>query len=95
MSVTWEHVLDDCEARLDAAGAAIEQRGVPALAPFVEPDLDEPMPALLADRARDLLTRSAELEERLAGELERIRSELRRLPRMPAAAREARFDAQA
>ena len=95
MSVTWERVLDDCEARIDAAGAVIGRRAAPELTPFAAPELEAPMPELLADRARDLLTRGVELEDQLARELERIRSELRRLPRMPAAAREARFDAQA
>jgi hypothetical protein len=77
----WEDALAGCEARLDA--------------PFEPPPVDGLIPAALVDRARQCATRSDELQTRLAAELERIRLELRRLPRMPRAPQEHRFDAQA
>jgi len=95
VSIAWERALEECEARLDAAGTALEAGAPVTVAPFAPPETDEPMPAALADRARDLVARSVELEGLLARELDGIRAELRRLPRMPAAPRETRFDAQA
>jgi hypothetical protein len=96
MTSTWEHALADCEARLDAAAAALD-RGVLAaeIAPFSTPSVPGPLPAPLASWAQQLVDRGEELEQRLTSERERIRAELRRLPRMPSAAREARFEAQA
>jgi hypothetical protein len=89
-ATTWEDALAGCEARLDAAEAALEAGNPTEVAPF------EPLiPAALVDRARQCATRSDELQTRLAAELERIRLELRRLPRMPPAPQEHRFDAQA
>jgi len=95
MTLTWERTLADCEARLDAAAAALEQGAPTAIAPFSAPDVEGPIPAALADRARACFARGEALEERLALELGRLRAELRRLPRMPRAQGEARFDAQA
>ncbi len=92
MTVTWEHVLSDCEARLDAASSALEL-GLPAeVTPFSATEVAEPIPAELADRARVCVARGEALEAPLVNELERVRSELRRLPRMPRAEREARFE---
>jgi hypothetical protein len=95
LTVTWEQALAECEARLDAAAAALEDGAPPAVAPFAAPAVDGPFPASLADRARVCSERGDELQERLTSELERVRTELRRLPRMPRAQREAHFDAQA
>jgi hypothetical protein len=96
MTVPWEDALDECEARLDAAAAALET-GAPAAAvtPFSAPAVDGPIPAHLAVRAEECSARGEELRERLERELEDIRAELRRLPRMPRTQREAHFDAQA
>lgn len=95
MTISWEHALTECEARLDAASAALECRTPGAIPAFVEPEVDGPIPEELADRARACAARSEELEAQLAGELDRIRGELRRLPRMPRAQSENRFEVQA
>lgn len=95
MSGAWEHTLAECEARLDAATAALEQRAAVPVAPFSPPAVEGPIPESLAERARECAERGDRLQERLQDELERIRAELRRLPRMPRAQREAHFDAQA
>ena len=95
MSVTWEHALEECEARLDSAAVALD-RGTPAaITPFSLPAVDGPIPAALVERARACSARSDALSARAADELERIRQELRRLPRMPRTAGAARFEAQA
>jgi hypothetical protein len=93
--MTWEHALTECEARLDAASAALERRIPGAIPEFSVPDVAGPIPDELADRARACATRSEELEGRLTDELDRIRAELRRLPRMPRAESENRFEVQA
>ena len=95
MSGTWEHALEECEARLDAASVALEQARPAAITPFSVPAVDGPIPAALVDRARACSARGEELSARAADELERIRRELRRLPRMPRAAGATRFEAQA
>jgi hypothetical protein len=95
VTVTWEDALADCESRLDTAAAALDLGKPVALAPFADPEIAGPLPAELAGRARACSERGLELEERLSGELERVRVELRRLPRMPRTQGEARFDAQA
>jgi hypothetical protein len=94
VTATWEHALADCEARLDAAAAALDQGG-PVVAPFTAPEVEGPIPEYLAGRARACSERGDQLQARLQDELERIRAELRRLPRIPRAPREAHFDAQA
>ena len=91
----WEDALTEYEARLDLVATALEDGNAVAVAPFSAPAVDEPIPAHLAGRARTCAARGDELRERLASELNRIRTELRRLPRMPRAPREAHFDAQA
>jgi hypothetical protein len=95
VTVTWEDALADCESRLDAAAAALELGKPVALVPFAEPQIADPLPAELEARARACSERGLDLEQRFAGELERVRVELRRLPRMPRTQGAARFDAQA
>jgi len=95
MTVTWEHALEECEARLEAASIALECGTPLAVAPFSAPEVDGPIPPALLERARACSSRSDALAAKLADELERVRLELRRLPRMPRAPREARFEAQA
>ncbi len=95
MTLTWERALADCEARLDAAEVALSRGTALPVSPFSEAEIEGPLPAALAERARECCARGAELEQRLSHELERIRLELRRLPRMPRAQSEARFQAQA
>lgn len=94
-ATTWEDALAGCEARLDAAEATLEAGNPTEVAPFEPLAVEGLIPAALVDRARQCATRSDELQTRLAAELERIRLELRRLPRMPPAPQEHRFDAQA
>ncbi len=92
---SWAHVLDDCAARIDAATAALE-RGAPAEIPaFVPVEPPGPLPAELVERARALVDRSEALERRLEDERARVRAELLRLPRMPAAEREVHFEVKA
>jgi hypothetical protein len=95
MTVSWEQALEACEARLEAASIALDQGAPVAVAAFSAPAVDGPIPAALAERARACSSRSDALSERLADELERVRLELRRLPRMPSAHSEARFEAKA
>lgn len=95
MTVTWEDALAECEARLDTARAALEPGPGPAVAPFSAPAVTGPIPEHLAARARECAERGERLQAQLTGELERLRTELRRLPRMPRAQREAHFDVQA
>ena len=95
MTATWEETLEQCEARLDAAVAALEQGTTPEVDTFSEPRVAGPIPPALADRARACSERGEELAELLARELERIRLELRRLPRMPAPQRDTHIDVSA
>ncbi|HEV7526396.1 MAG TPA: hypothetical protein VGP92_15610 [Acidimicrobiia bacterium] len=95
MTVTWERALTECEALLDAAEAALDDGHPLAIAPFGSPEVEGTLPSELAGRARVCSARSEEVAQRLSDELERIRLELRRLPRMPRAASENRFEAQA
>lgn len=92
----WAEALDAFEARLVLAEAALELadddsdeggdggRGIPAA--FEAPSVPGPLPAEYADRARALLARALGIEERLTAAQRRIRAELARLPRLPAAA---------
>jgi len=81
MTTSWEDTLDECEARLDAADAALAEGRPVAVDPFVEPEVANPIPAELEARARTLAARTDDLGARLAVELERVRSDVRRLPR--------------
>jgi hypothetical protein len=92
---SWTKVLDECDARLAAATAALDGGAKEPVAPFAGADVAEPLPSDLVERARDLVDRSEELEQRLRDEQDRLRTELRRMPRMPAASREVHFEAKA
>jgi hypothetical protein len=92
---SWRNVLDECDARLAAATAALDRGAGEPVAPFAGADVSEPLPGELVERARDLVDRSEELERRLREEQDRLRTELRRLPRMPTAPREVHFEAKA
>jgi hypothetical protein len=92
---SWTNVLDECDARLAAATAALDRGAGEPVAPFAGADVSEPLPSDLVERARDLVGRSEELEQRLRDEQDRLRTELRRLPRMPAASPEVHFEAKA
>jgi hypothetical protein len=94
-AAAWEVAIAECEGRVAAAAAALENGDPAAVVPFAMPALDGAMPPALVDRARECAARGEALEAQLADELERIRRELRRLPRMPPTAPENRFDAQA
>jgi hypothetical protein len=92
---SWRNVLDECDARLAAATAALDRGAGEPVAPFAGADVSEPLPGELVERARDLVDRSELLERRLRDEQDRLRTELRRLPRMPTAPREVHFEAKA
>jgi hypothetical protein len=100
VTTSWTSVLDECDARLEAATAALDRgtldhgAGEP-VTPFAGADVSEPLPSDLVERARALVDRSEVLEQRLRDEQDRLRSELRRLPRMPAAPREVHFEVKA
>jgi hypothetical protein len=83
----WEHALAECEERL----AAAEAGSPPA---FTHPVVTGPLPAELEPRARAIVEQGESLERRLASEQERIRLELRRLPRMPTPRNQSRFDSR-
>jgi hypothetical protein len=91
----WELAIQDCERRVVAAEAALENGDPAAVVPFAVPALDGEIPSALVDRARECAARGEALQAQLGDELERIRRELRRLPRMPPPPPENRFDAQA
>jgi hypothetical protein len=95
MTRGWERALDDCEARLDAAGALLERGGAPAVNPFSTPAVTGPIPTELVDRARLIVDRGEALEQQLTDRQQVIRAELRRLPRMPRPAGRNRFDTKA
>jgi hypothetical protein len=91
-AVSWEDALAELETRLDVAAALVEHAGGTAgagavtaapVAPFRAPAVAGSLPPALADRARALLTRGEAVERALEAERDRIRAELRRLPRRP------------
>jgi hypothetical protein len=91
----WEQAIASCESRLDAACAALDNGDPSPIVPFVTPPVSGTIPDALLGRVRECASRGEALQAQLAQELERIRLELRRLPRMPPARPENRFDAQA
>jgi len=95
VTLSWEAALDECEARLDAALASLDHTAPGVVTPFSPDEIEGPLPAALVDRAQACCTRGQELERRLADELERVRRELRRLPRVRQAPHQARYEALA
>ncbi len=97
-NVDWYTALDEFEANLDRAEAALEDPDH-ALQPaiFVAPAVVEPLPADLRHVAEALLARSAEITNRVDAERGRIRTELTKLPRRAAAerGRASHFEAHA
>jgi hypothetical protein len=94
-SGTWARAIAECEDRLVAADSRL-RNGEPAVVePFAAPAVEGTIPPALVERARACADRGEALLAQLAEEQERIRRELRRLPRMPPATPENRFDAQA
>jgi hypothetical protein len=96
--VDWYTALDEFEANLDRAEAALADPDAelrPAV--FVASAVVEPLPPELRHHAEALLARNAALASRLDAERSRIRAELARLPRRSATERgsESRFEAQA
>jgi hypothetical protein len=82
-TTSWNDALDAIEERLQ-------------LAVFEPPDVATPLPENLAPRARALHAEGEELQRRMAEEAAKIREELKRLPRMPAAERQpSKLDIQA
>ena len=82
MTTAWTQTLDECEARLDAAEAALDagtRTNVATFSPHAGPS--EPFPADLVHRALALVKRGVELERRLTHDRDAVTSELRRLPR--------------
>jgi hypothetical protein len=96
MSSAWVAVLDDFEASLADAVAALDADAPPTAVTFTPPAVDGPCPAELAGRAQALLAAAAALEDRMVSELAAVREEIRRLPRPPAAGPgESRFESHA
>jgi hypothetical protein len=96
-TTSWNDALDAIEERLQLARALLELTGdASALAVFEPPDVATPLPENLAPRARALHAEGEELQRRMAEEAAKIREELKRLPRMPAAERQpSKLDIQA
>lgn len=97
-SVDWYLALDEFEANLDRAEAALADPDAELEPPiFVASAVVEPLPAELRHVAEALLARSAELTSRVDAERSRIRTELARLPRRATTERSgaSRFEAQA
>jgi len=80
----WSEALDEFEARLLLAEAALELAEEGAAPPFEPPPVEGPIPPECADRARALLARARGVEDRLVASRQRIRAELARMPRLPA-----------
>jgi hypothetical protein len=96
-SVDWYAALDEFEANLERAEAALADPDAelkPAI--FVASAVVEPLPPELRHHADALLARNAALASRLDAERSRIRTELARLPRRGATERSgaSRFEAQ-
>ena len=81
MTTAWAQTLDECEARLDAAEAALDSGTRPDVSFSPDDGPSEPFPADLVDRALALVKRGVELERRLTHDRDAVTSELRRLPR--------------
>ena len=93
---SWERALDELEARLELADAILDLNGeVEPLPPFATPPVDGPLPAPLAERARAALERSEALQARMEQEVERIRTELRGLPKLAPPPGRGRFEVDA
>jgi hypothetical protein len=82
--VTWDDALATLEACLEAAESALELADPVGMEPFRAPPVDAPLDDDQADRARVLLARGEEVQARLEAERDRVRAELKHLPRMPA-----------
>lgn len=95
-SVDWYTALDEFEANLDRAEAALADPDAELKPVFVASAVDEPLPPELRHHAEALLARNAALASRLEAERSRIRTELARLPRRTATERSgaSRFEAQ-
>jgi hypothetical protein len=93
--VTWEDALAELEARLVAAEAALELAEPAGMEPFEPPAVDGLLDPALADRARALLTRGEDLQARLEAERDRVRADLRRIPKLPASPGVSRFEVTA
>ncbi|HVJ97261.1 MAG TPA: hypothetical protein VNC41_10570 [Acidimicrobiia bacterium] len=96
-SVDWYTALDEFEANLDRAEAALADPDAELKpATFVAAAVAEPIPAELRHHAEALLARNAALASRLDAERSRIRAELARLPRRATTERSStsRFEAQ-
>jgi hypothetical protein len=92
----WEQTLAECEARLDAAaGAPAARGGATEIVAFAAPEDTGPIPVSLVGRAQLIVDRAEALERQLVGEQDRIRAELRRLPRLPPAQHTPSFDSRA
>ena len=93
----WADALDAMEERLELARALLELTGdASAVPPFDAPTVDGPLPADLAARAEALRETGEDLQSRMAEESAKIRTELQRLPRVPAAERQpSKLDIQA
>jgi hypothetical protein len=76
MGTTWANALDEYEARLHAQRAALDGGEAGAIASFAPPVDLGPLPQSLADRAKELLRQSVDLEAELAGNLQAIKEDL-------------------
>jgi hypothetical protein len=84
VTASWETTLSELEARIDSTERGIGARDVDALAPFTPPGDRGPLPVELGERARAILERGDDAVALAEAEQERLRAELRRLPRHPA-----------
>ena len=81
----WHDTLDAFEARLDAQEAALAAGLEDDVAPFVPPQLDQPLPPELQRRATALVWRCRALEDVLQAELNKAQQRLDDLAAEPAA----------
>jgi len=91
--ISWEQALDELSERLDAVDCS--EHPERALGPFEPPAVAEPLPEALRSRVEALIARTDALAGRLQDELDDVRAELRRLPRVPRQPGRSRFEVDA
>jgi len=88
MTLAWADLLDELEARVARAEAALAAETT-APVEFEPLTCDAPLPPALEDRTRSLLGRVQELDRRCSEGAATLRDELRRRPRTHPPARRA------
>lgn len=89
---TWTSVLDELEARIESTEAALDADDIllDALAgPFDPPTDLGPLPEHLTDRARDVLRRQLETQQRITESLASVKRDISKATQQRGAANKA------